>query len=286
MKKLLAFLTSKTFAANLVLGLVFLVVLFFGLKAWLSATTHHGEKLTVPDLTGLTLEEADESLSETDLRYRVIDSAEYNPDIALGAILEQHPQAGNQVKSNREVLLTINPFVVRKIEVPNIIDKTLRRAVYDLESKGFKVGELIYKPDLAKDVILGFKIGAEEIKPGDKFEKGTTIDLVVGSGLGDERVPVPYLKWLTAEKAELKLLENSLNLGLILYDEEILDSASALVFRQSPEPSHIPKLRLGTTIDIWLTNDSTKIPNDSLSYQYPNMDLDSIRAYFAQDTTL
>jgi hypothetical protein len=27
------------------------------------------------------------------------------------------------------------------------------------------------------------------------------------------------------------------------------------------------------------------VPNDSLAFQYPNMDVDSIRAYFEADTT-
>jgi hypothetical protein len=34
-------------------------------------------------------------------------------------------------------------------------------------------------------------------------------------------------------------------------------------------------LPLGTTIDIWLTNDSTKIPNDSLAFKQPIVNPDS-----------
>jgi hypothetical protein len=284
MKKFLAFITSKTFFANLALAGIFFIALIWGVQAWLKATTHHGEMIIVPDLYSYTLTDAESLLIAQNLSYKVIDSAEFNPKMPLGSILEQYPKAGDAVKSERKILLTINPFTVRKIEVPHIIDKTLRRAVYDLESKGFEVGELVYKPDIAKDVVLGLMHGEEEIQPGEKFIKGTVIDLLVGSGLGNERMPVPYLKWLTLEKAESKLLSNSLNLGLVLFDEEVQDSATALVYRQSPSPSHEPRLRLGTTVDIWLTNDSTKVPNDSLAFQYPGMDLDSIRVYFEGDS--
>ena len=271
--------------ANAILGIIFFVVIVVGVQLWLKAVTHHDEKIVVPDLNGLNLTEAQDLLTQNELNFKVIDSTEFNPEIPLGAVMDQFPAAGAEVKSDRQVLLTINPFTVRKIELPNIIDKTLRRAVYDLESKGFKVGELIYKPDLAKDVILGMMKDEEPVQAGDKFIKGTSIDLIVGSGLGNERIPVPYLKWLTYNKAESKLLANSLNLGLVIFDPEVTDSTAALVYRQSPAPSHEPRLRLGTTIDIWLTNDSTKIPNDSLQFQYPDMDADSIRAYFEQDTT-
>ncbi len=284
MKKILAFITSKTFFANLALAVILFIALLWGVQAWLRATTHHGEQIVVPDLYSYALADAESLLTAQNLNYKVIDSAEFDPKMPLGAVIEQYPKAGDAVKTERQILLTINPFTVRKIEVPNIIDKTLRRAVYDLESKGFEVGELVYKPDIAKDVILGLMHGEEEIQPGDKFIKGTVINLLVGSGLGNERIPVPYLKWLTLEKAETKLLANSLNVGLVLFDEEVQDSATALVYRQSPNPSHEPRLRLGTTVDIWLTNDSTKVPNDSLAYQYPDMDLDSIRAYFEGDS--
>lgn len=284
MKKILAFLTSKTFFANMALALLFFVLIIWGVQAWLKATTNHGEQIIVPELYRLTLDEAESLLNDRGLNYKVIDSAEFNPKIPLGAVMEQYPKAGNAVKSERQILLTINPFTVRKIEVPNIIDKTLRRAVYDLESKGFEIGELIYKPDIAKDVILGMLHEEQEIQPGEKFIKGTTIDLIIGSGLGNERIPVPYLKGLTLEKAETKLLSNSLNIGLVLFDEDIQDSLTAKVYKQSPNPSRDPRLRLGTTVDIWLTNDSTKVPNDSLAFQYPDMDLDSIRIYFEGDT--
>jgi beta-lactam-binding protein with PASTA domain len=284
MKKILAFITSKTFFANLALVLVFFAILIWMTKSWLKATTHHGEQIIVPELYSTSLADAERLLAERNLQFRIIDSAEFDPKMPLGSVLEQYPKAGDAVKSERVILLTINPFTVRKIEIPNIIDKTLRRAIYDLESKGFVVGELIYKPDIAKDVVLGMLTNEDEVQPGDKFMKGTTVRLIVGSGLGDERTPVPYLKWLTLEKAEEKLLAHSLNLGLVLYDEEIQDTAAALVYKQLPIPSHEPKLRLGTTIDIWLTNDSTKVPNDSLAFQYLHKDLDSINPNFDHDT--
>ena len=286
MKKLIAFLTSKTFFANLILAALFFVLLFLGIKWWLGYTTHHGEKIPVPELAGYTLNEADDELAKLALRYRVIDSSEYNPDLPLGSVVAQYPLAGSHVKESREILLTINPFVAKKIELPNVIEKTLRRAVYDLESKGFQVGELIYKPDIAKDVILALQFNNEPVEPGTRFPKGTLIDLIVGSGLSKERVSVPYLKFLSLEEAESKIKSNSLNLGLVLFDEEVTDSTTAMVYKQSPKASHKPVLRMGAIIDLWLTNDSTKIENDSLQFMYPGMDIDSIRFYLETDTTI
>jgi len=267
MEKLFYFLKSKTFLANAVLAVLFFVAAIGLTQLLLRACTHHGEAIEVPSLNGLSLSEAEALLQDTDLDFRVIDSAEFNPEIPLGAVIEQYPAQGALVKSGRQILLTINPFTVHKIELPNIIDKTLRRAIYDLESKGFVVGVNIYKPDLARDAILGMQVNRVDAKPGDKFVRGTVVDLIVGTGIGDERIAVPYLRWLTAQKATAKLRALSLNTGLVLYDDEVTDTLTALVYKQTPGPTLEPMLPLGTTIDIWLTNDSTKIPNDSLAFK-------------------
>ncbi len=270
--------------ANLTLAIFLFIVLFIGVSFWLSSTTHHGEEIEVPDLTGYTLDEAQNTLTEHEMLFKVIDSAEYSADLPLGSVVRQFPTPGSFVKKSRVVMLTINPFVVRKYALPNVLEKTLRRAVYDLESKGFTVGTLTYKPDIAKDVILQIKINDQEVFAGDKYEKGTVIDLIVGAGLSNEMVSIPYLKWLSLKQAELKLKSNSLNIGLAIYDEEVKDTANALVYKQNPNPTHDPRLRMGSFVDVWLTNDSTKIPNDSLMYKYQNLDLDSIQNYLDADT--
>jgi beta-lactam-binding protein with PASTA domain len=267
MEKLFSFLKSKTFLANAVLALLFFAAVIGLTQLLLRACTHHGEAIEVPSLSGLSLSEAEALLNDADLDFRVIDSAEFNPEVPLGAVIDQYPAQGALVKSGRQILLTINPFTVHKIELPNIIDKTLRRAIYDLESKGFVVGVKIYKPDLARDAILGMQINSVDAKPGDKFVRGTVVDLIVGTGIGDERIAVPYLRWLTAQQAVMKLRSLSLNSGLIVYDDEVTDTLTALVYKQTPGPTLEPMLPLGTTIDIWLTNDSTKIPNDSLAFK-------------------
>lgn len=275
MEKLFSFLKSKTFLANSVLAVVFFAVLVGGTQMFLRSCTHHGEAIAVPNLNGMSLSEAEILLMDAELAFKVIDSAEFNPNIPLGAVIDQYPAEGALVKSGRQILLTINPFTVHKIELPNVIDKTLRRAVYDLESKGFVVGERIYKPDLARDVILGMQVDETDVKPGDKYVRGTVINLLVGTGIGDERIVVPYLRWLTAEEAKTKLIGLSLNSGLIIYDDEVTDTLTALVYKQTPGPTHEAVLPLGATIDLWLTNDSTKIPNDSLAFKQPILNPDS-----------
>ncbi len=265
--KFIRFLKSKTFFANLILAALILGGLFFGLNQFLASYSRHGENIKVADLNSLALSEVENILSENGLTYEVIDSSEYDPKFPRGSVVGQYPEAGSSVKVGRSIRLTINPFNPRKIEMPMLVEKTKRRAIYDLESQGFKVGELIYVPYIGKDVVIEVKIGDRSVMPGEKLNKGTTIDLVLGQGLSDELIPSPYLRWKTLEEAQDDLLARSLNLGSTIYDEDISDTAAALVYRQSPPPTLNPSIQMGREIDIWLTNDYTKIANDSLEFQ-------------------
>lgn len=265
--KLFRFLLSKTFWVNLIVMIILSAGLLIGLHFSLNKYTEHGMTIEVPDLTGMALSEVETELQAAQLSFVILDSAEYDPSFPRGSVIAQYPEAHKQVKTGRELKLTINPFYPRKVEVPDIIEKTKRRAIYDLESKGFTLGKLVYVPYLGKDVVIDIKMGERSLMPGTKLKKGSTIDLVLGMGLSDELVASPYLRWKTLEEARDYLTLRSFNLGSIIYDEEISDTAAALVYRQNPAPSTEPSIRMGREIDVWLTNDYTKIVNDSLEFQ-------------------
>lgn len=263
--KFFRFLASKTFWANVILIILFLGGLFWGLNVFLDNYTRHDENLRVPDLSRLDFEEASDKLNEINLYATVLDTSEFDPDFPRGSIINQYPEAGHKVKEGREIRLTVNPMKARKVALPELKEKTRRRALYDLRSKGFQVGELSYVPYLGKDVVVNMKVDGEEVKAGTKLPKGTVVNLVLGEGLeGGEKVMLPYLSSLSFEEARKRLLANSLNLGVVTTDTTVQDTAAALVFRQYPSTTGETKVSMGTEVDVWLTTDDTKIKNDSL----------------------
>ncbi len=264
--KLIRFFKSKTFWANVLVAIIALALLFWGLTAILNSYTRHGENIQVPDLSRLSYEEAVRRLQSEELEHEILDSAEFNPEFPRGSILGQYPYPGSLVKVGRVIKLTLNPLKPRKIDLPELIEKTKRRALYDLESKGFEIGELTYVPYIGKDVVVDVKVDGRSVKSKSKFEKGTRVNLVLGQGLGGSLIRVPYLKRLSLEEARTKLLEASLNLGSVRFDENIADSAAAIVYQQYPNPSRKPSINLGSQVDIWLSDDYTKLPMDSLEY--------------------
>ncbi|MFH4967849.1 PASTA domain-containing protein [Gaetbulibacter sp. M240] len=180
--RILKFLKSKLFLKQVLLAGVAVLVLSFILLKWLSVYTNHGEFETVPDLTGKSLNVAQMTLKENHLNMQVQDSANYNPDYPKFSVIEQEPPAGSKVKDNRKIYLTINPSGYRKIRVPDLTEKTLRQAQPTLEALGFKVGRLIYKDNIARDMVLQMMHDGKTIEEGDKLPKTAVIDLVLGNG--------------------------------------------------------------------------------------------------------
>ena len=65
------------------------------------------------------------------------------------------------------------------------------------------------------------------------------------------------------EQAKERITHRYLNLGAVIYDasfEDAEDSINAFVWKQKPEFSEDALMNLGSSVDIWLTADSTKLP--------------------------
>ena len=176
------FLYSKAFLYQLLLALVAVgLICFLGLK-WLDYKTNHDQRIAVPDLEKLTLEKASDLLETSNLMAKVQDSANFNPSYPPSSVIEQNPKAGSFVKENRKIYLVLNPSNYRKIMVPNVIQKTRRQAEPTLKALGFKVGKIIYRPDIARDMVLELQYKGEVVKPEGFLRKTSVIDLVVGDG--------------------------------------------------------------------------------------------------------
>ena len=133
--------------------MIFLSVLFLGIYTFLHFFTRHGKGFILPDLTGLTPEEAREVVSSMDLRLEVTDSL-YMPKLPKGVIFRQVPPAGQHVKKDRRVELTVNSVLPRQVSMPSLVGFSLRQAKAELASGGLKLRHLIYVPDMATNNVL------------------------------------------------------------------------------------------------------------------------------------
>lgn len=249
MKRLLPALVPVLVAALLLLG---------G-WAWLRSYTRHGVAAIVPDMRGTSFEEASSALAKRDLLAVVIDSV-YTDELPKGSVVQQDPDAGHAVKPGRKVYLVLNASQPKMIDMPKLTDLSKRQAISVLEIIGLKVKEMQYKPDPCVDCVIAQLYKGQPIKPNDRIRRGEAITLVLGAGERNERVPVPDLEGLTNADVGLVLNMASLNLGVVVECVDCntaADSSFARVRRQSPPANANNRIALGSSIDIWLTADTT-----------------------------
>ncbi len=226
--------------------------------AWLRWYTRHNVAAHVPDVQGLSFGEAESMLAKRDLLALVIDSV-YTDDLPKGSVVDQDPDAGQDVKPGRKVYLVINANQPKMIDMPKLVDLSKRQAISVLEIIGLKVRELQYKPDPCVDCVIAQLYKGKPIAPDERIRSGEAITLVLGSGERGERVPVPDLLGLTSADVRMVLNMASLNLGIVVECDgcnTAADSTFARVRRQSPGAGANNRIALGSTIDLWLTADT------------------------------
>ena len=177
----LKYLLTKAFLKQLLYAFLVLIILSFIILWWLRSTTNHNQKIEVPNLAKLSLDIVEDQLDELDLRYEILDSANYNPDYPRYSVIEQIPKAGQFVKENRKIYLTLNPSDYRKIKVPEVLGKTGRQARPTLLAMGFEIGKISKRPHIS-DHLLEMRYKGEKLTPGMQIPKTSVIDLIVGDG--------------------------------------------------------------------------------------------------------
>jgi beta-lactam-binding protein with PASTA domain len=176
------YLTSRVFVAQMVAAIASIAILAFLFFHWITFITHHGDEITVPNLTNLTPEQIEDKLSDFDLDYEIIDTVDYNPDFKKLTIVQQEPTAGAKVKGGRTIYIKLNAATFTMVAIPDLIEKTYRQAVPTLKAIGLQEGEITYVPYIGKDMVLKIMMNGKEIKPGTKVLKSSKIDLVLGDG--------------------------------------------------------------------------------------------------------
>ena len=176
------YLTSRVFFAQMLLALGIFAALAYLFFHWITYTTHHGQEITVPDLSKLSAEQAEEKLNAIDLDYTILDTVDFRPEFPKLTVVEQEPKAGSKVKEGRKIYIKINASTYTMVSVPDLVEKTYRQAVPTLEAVGLLEGTITYKPYLGKDMVLEMRMNGKKLKAGDKVLKSSKIDLVLGDG--------------------------------------------------------------------------------------------------------
>ena len=179
---LIRYLFSKSFLKNIFFIAVFLTFFLFALLIFLNVFTRNNQSIEVPNLVGKSIIEFEKKLSEMDLKYMIVDTANFNPNFNIGSVLDQEPNAGAMVKGGRRLYLTLNSSDFKEVKLPKITGLTLRQARTVIESLGFIFGDIEYIDDIAFNVVISISSNSIELNEGDLLKKTSTIDFKLGNG--------------------------------------------------------------------------------------------------------
>lgn len=251
----------KWLLKHLLAALILVVVMIAGAMVFLDVATKHNQELTVPDLSNMSVEEADSVAALNDMVIDVTDSV-FVKRMKRGAVYRQNPAPGSKVKSGRRIALTINAVNAKKITMPNLVGFSMRQAKAELLSRGLTLGKLIYVQDMATNNVLRQLHDNLEIEPGSMIESESVIDLVVGLNGRDFVTYVPDVSGLKYMSAVDAVHDHSLNVKNLRFDKSVKDyddSLNAMVYRQTPAASDSIHVKMGSDVTLFLTLDAHKI---------------------------
>ena len=258
----LRFLLSKKFFGHLGIAIAVGIILILAVLLWIRIYTHHGQTITVPDLTALTTDEVGDVTTSRHLRYEVVDSV-FSNELPRGTVLKQNPKANSRVKKDRKIFLTMNAVNPEMVSMPALVGLSNRQSRLALQNAGLILGDISYQPDYARNNVLQQMHNGSVINEGTEITKGTVIDLVLGMGPSSETTRIPDLIGVGLETATDMIADYYLNIGAITYDESMEnaeDSSAAFIWRQYPKFEEFSRLNMGMEVDIWLSIDSTLLP--------------------------
>ena len=226
--------------------------------------TRHGTHRTVPEFMGTKLDIVKQEAERRGLEIVVNDSL-FVPAYEGGIVLDQLPKAGAEVKAERKVYVTINSFREKMVKVPYVAGRSLRQAKNMLEVAGLGIEKLVYEEDIATNYVLAEMVDGIEMNAESdvELEMGSGVVLKVGVEPEKNSTIVPKAIGHGLLSAKSRLWEQGLNVGKIIFDEDIdlLSEKNAKVYRQSL--GHNTTTGLGSAVSLWLTLDMEKVEKNS-----------------------
>ena len=263
-KGLWAQLKSRPIIYHAVLIVLALVAVIVASSILMMIITRHGTHRTVPEFMGSKLDVVMQEAERRGLEIVVNDSL-FVPAYEGGIVLDQLPKSGAEVKAGRKVYVMINSFRDKMVKVPYVAGRSLRQAKNMLEVAGLGIEKLVYEEDIATNYVLAEVVDGIEMNAESdiELEMGSGVVLKVGVEKDKNSTIVPKAIGHGLQAAKSRLWEQGLNVGKIIFDEDIdlLSEKNARVYRQSL--GHNTTTRLGSAVSLWLTLDMEKVEKNS-----------------------
>lgn len=172
-----------------------------------------GDSITVPDVSGMTEDEAQSALENAGFR-NISSEFTYHDSVPSGQVIGTTPEAKAEATEDTEIVMQVSKGAERKT-VPNVVGQKDADAQNAIKSAGLSVGTVTY--EYSDSVAQGIVI-SQSVDGGKKVSAGTTVDLVISNGPEPAaKVNVPPVTG-TSESNARQLIQNAgLSVGTVTY---------------------------------------------------------------------
>ena len=241
-------LIEYPFVKKTLIGLGILIAIILVFNFILFPLYVSGTEINVPNVVGMTEEEAFTALEDADFEPQIADTS-FGVSLPPGRIFLQKPEAGKLVKEGRTIYLFLSGGE-QIISVPTLKGKSVKDARLALERIGLKLGNIDEVPSThPKDMVFD-----QQFTEGTRLAKGQSVGISVSIGKGAGDIVVPDLIGKSLTEAKRILSDSTLTVGKVNYQI----SSSLLpntVLDQYPAPGN--KLNSGNAVDLFITKEGT-----------------------------
>jgi eukaryotic-like serine/threonine-protein kinase len=204
--------------------------------------------VTVPDLRGRTLQQADRALERMGLEAERGDSLNH-PTVAKGRVIAQEPLPGQEVTRGADVtvLVSLGPELRR---VPPVAGLSREEAISLLQRMGFEVAVRRVRHMQAEGRIVGM-----DPRAGSQAAAASRVTLMISSG--PPWVQAPSVLTLPPGEARAQLEAAGLRLGRIRYDSLSAEPLGGIA-SQSPAPGD--SIRMGSAVSVVVSGSDPNPP--------------------------
>lgn len=175
---------GNIYLKNITLMIIIFMVIIMAALCGLEKYTRHNQKIEVPSLKGLQIDEAAAILRSSGLGYEVVDSV-FEKKGVPGSVLEQIPREKSNVKEGRVIYLTVQAKAEQLVPIPDLEDYSQRQAQALLNSLGFNNIQITEVKSEYKGLVVSVEYKGIPVKGGQKIPKGSVLVMKVGGG-GEE----------------------------------------------------------------------------------------------------
>lgn len=205
-------------------------------------------EIRVPSLTHTDLNKATKILKERTLEWTIKDTI-FRRDIPSGFIMDQYPEAGQMVKENRKIQLTIN-LPPAKLEMPDLIAITERQATIALDRLGLVLVETLTD---SSDQFERTVVMEQSVLAGMPVAPGDSITITVSLGKRNLKKSMPDLLNKGLDEARRTLESQGFLLGEVQTTENSDLLPNTVVSQSVAAGKEFPRERI-IQVDLMITD--------------------------------